>query len=145
MSVFDPIFEDLPGDLPIFPLTGVLLLPRAQLPLNIFEPRYLNMIADALGEGRMIGMIQPRTPNDESEQPEVYPVGCAGRITQFEETEDGRFMINLRGIARFKLAEELPVDWEKIPEVAEQTFEVFKELTAARKELKAAKKAAAEA
>ncbi len=109
MSVFDPTFDDLPGDLPIFPLTGVLLLPRAQLPLNIFEPRYLNMIADALGEGRMIGMIQPRSPNDESEQPEVYPVGCAGRITQFEETEDGRFMINLRGLTRFKITEELPV------------------------------------
>ena len=109
MSVFDPIAADLPGDIPIFPLTGVLLLPRAQLPLNIFEPRYLNMISDALGEGRMIGMIQPREPNDESEQPDVYPVGCAGRITQFEETEDGRFMINLRGVARFKITEELPV------------------------------------
>lgn len=109
MSVFDPTADDLPGDLPVFPLTGVLLLPRAQLPLNIFEPRYLNMITDALGEGRMIGMIQPRDPNDEAEQPDIYPVGCAGRITQFEETEDGRFMINLRGIARFKITEELPV------------------------------------
>ena len=109
MSVFDPTVADLPWDLPIFPLTGVLLLPRAQLPLNIFEPRYLNMISDALGDGRMIGMIQPRQPDDESETPEVFPVGCSGRITQFEETADGRFVINLRGIARFKIAEELPL------------------------------------
>ncbi|WP_425407014.1 LON peptidase substrate-binding domain-containing protein [Hwanghaeella sp.] len=126
MSVFDPTAEDLPDDLPIFPLTGVLLLPRAQLPLNIFEPRYLNMITDALGEGRMIGMIQPRIPRDfvqgredeeedvldpdfDREQPPVFPVGCAGRITQFEETDDGRFLINLRGIARFKIAEEMPM------------------------------------
>lgn len=129
MSVFDPTAEDLPEDLPIFPLTGVLLLPRAQLPLNIFEPRYLNMITDALGEGRMIGMVQPRIPGDfvqgdfvqgdfdeetglpeeESDQPAVFPVGCAGRITQFEETDDGRFLINLRGIARFRIAEEMPL------------------------------------
>lgn len=130
MSVFDPTAEDLPADLPIFPLTGVLLLPRAQLPLNIFEPRYLDMITDALGDGRMIGMIQPRIPGDyvqgsaldedagetpdddlgfDKEQPPVFPVGCAGRITQFEETEDGRFLINLRGIARFRMTEEMPL------------------------------------
>lgn len=126
MSVFDPNADDLPGDLPIFPLTGVLLLPHAQLPLNIFEPRYLNMVTDALGEGRMIGMIQPRIPGDyvqgrdddedpaerhdfDREQPPVFPVGCAGRITQFEETEDGRFLINLRGIARFRVAAEMPL------------------------------------
>ncbi|RVU36157.1 peptidase S16 [Hwanghaeella grinnelliae] len=129
MSVFDPTAEDLPEDLPIFPLTGVLLLPRAQLPLNVFEPRYLNMITDALGEGRMIGMIQPRVPRDfvqgreddedeeddleitdmDREQPAIFPVGCAGRITQFEETDDGRLLINLRGIARFKVTEEMPM------------------------------------
>ena len=109
MSVFDPTVDDLPGDLPIFPLTGVLLLPRAQLPLNIFEPRYLNMVSDALGDGRMIGMIQPKVPGDEAENPDVYPIGCAGRITQFEETEDGRFIITLRGIARFRTTEELPI------------------------------------
>ncbi len=127
MSVFDPTAEELPEDLPIFPLTGVLLLPRAQLPLNIFEPRYLDMVTDALGDGRMIGMVQPRVPGDyvqggyapgdtdespsteEDQQPAVYPVGCAGRITQFEETEDGRFLINLRGIARFRIAGEMPM------------------------------------
>ncbi len=125
MSVFDPTVEDLPEDIPIFPLTGVLMLPRTQLPLNIFEPRYLNMITDALGEGRMIGMLQPRKPgsetpdqedaetiigaDDEPDQPYVFPIGCAGRITRFEESDDGRFLINLKGVARFKIAEELPV------------------------------------
>lgn len=95
----------LPATLPVFPLTGVLLLPRGRLPLNVFEPRYLNMTEDALGAGRLIGMIQPRRPDEPA--PELYEVGCAGRITQFAETDDGRFLITLTGVCRFAVAEEI--------------------------------------
>lgn len=104
---FTPRFSDLPDLLPIFPLDGVLLLPRGQLPLNIFEPRYLAMVSDALKHQRMIGMVQPsgRTPTDKGLA--VFNTGCAGRITQFEETDDGRYLITLTGVCRFNIFEEL--------------------------------------
>lgn len=96
--------------LPIFPLAGVLLLPRGQLPLNIFEPRYLAMTRDALGGDRLIGMVQPSDPNQPAAgNPPVYPTGCAGRITSFTETEDGRYLITLTGLCRFRIREELPL------------------------------------
>jgi Lon protease-like protein len=107
-GLFDPPFEDLPTKIPIFPLTGVLLLPHGKLPLNIFEPRYLNMITAALAGHRMIGMIQPTGPN-EGDQPDIYKTGCAGRITSFNESEDGRYLVTLSGLIRFDLAEELPL------------------------------------
>jgi hypothetical protein len=102
---------DLPPTLPVFPLPGALLLPRGQLPLNIFEPRYLAMIDDALKGGRIIGMIQP----DESKpphtgEPGLYGVGCAGRLVSLQETGDGRYLIALHGLARFRMREELTVD-----------------------------------
>lgn len=99
----------LPAVLPIFPLSGVLLLPRGHLPLNIFEPRYLTMTEDALGAGRMIGMIQPRLPQPGlvEDGVEVFATGCAGRIISFSETGDGRFLITLRGVCRFRIAQEL--------------------------------------
>ncbi|MCZ6605979.1 MAG: LON peptidase substrate-binding domain-containing protein [Alphaproteobacteria bacterium] len=109
---FDPVFDALPSELPIFPLTGALLLPGGALPLNIFEIRYLNMVAAALGQGRAIGMIQPRLIDSDVESPKasdvpVYEVGCMGRITAFQETDDGRFTVNLRGLIRFAIDEEL--------------------------------------
>lgn len=104
----------LPEVVPIFPLTGVLLLPRGRLPLNIFEPRYLAMTQDALGGERLIGMVQPSDPQDDNRgggqvNPVVYPVGCAGRITAFSETDDGRYLITLTGVSRFRIREELPL------------------------------------
>jgi uncharacterized protein len=99
----------LPAILPIFPLAGVLLLPRGRLPLNIFEPRYLAMTRDALAGERLIGMVQPSDPTASGSNPPVYPTGCAGRITSFTETEDGRFLITLTGISRFRIREELPL------------------------------------
>jgi len=104
----------LPDILPVFPLTGVLLLPRGRLPLNIFEPRYLAMIRDALGGERLIGMVQPSDPQDDNRggggaNPPVYPIGCAGRLTQFSEADDGRFVITLTGVSRFRIREELPL------------------------------------
>ena len=107
-SVFNPLLEDLPTKIPIFPLTGVLLLPHGKLPLNIFEPRYLNMITAALAGHRMIGLIQPTGPN-EGDQPDIYKTGCAGRITSFNESEDGRYLVTLSGLIRFDLAAELPL------------------------------------
>ena len=98
---------DLPDTLPLFPLSGAVLLPRARLPLHIFEPRYLAMLEDCLkSERRLIGMIQPRS--DGTALPPLAQVGCAGRLTSFSETEDGRYMITLTGIARFALIAEVP-------------------------------------
>ena len=99
----------LPAILPIFPLTGVLLLPRGRLPLNIFEPRYLAMTRDALAGDRLIGMVQPSNPGASGDNPPVYPMGCAGRITSFAETEDERFLITLTGTCRFRIRDELPL------------------------------------
>jgi uncharacterized protein len=102
---------DLPGTIPVFPLPGALLLPRGQMPLNIFEPRYLAMVDDALRTGhRLIGMIQPDPAHPGPEdRPNLYKIGCVGRITQFAETGDGRYLLQLTGVARFRLAEELTV------------------------------------
>jgi Lon protease-like protein len=101
---------DLPQKLPVFPLPGALLLPRADLPLNIFEPRYLEMISDALSGERIIGIIQPRDDSDSAERPELMKVGCAGRITSYAETPDGRMLVTLTGVSRFSLKSELTVD-----------------------------------
>lgn len=94
---------DLPDTLPVFPLPGALLLPRARLPLHIFEPRYLAMLDDCLKtRHRLIGMVQP-VPNEDAA---LHRIGCAGRVTQFSETEDGRYMITLSGVSRFRLLRE---------------------------------------
>jgi Lon protease-like protein len=97
---------DLPQAIPVFPLDGALLLPGGDLPLQIFEPRYLNMVDDAMAGDRMIGMIQTR-PGGERSRPNLASVGCAGRITTFAETADGRYLITLTGVCRFEAAEEL--------------------------------------
>jgi Lon protease-like protein len=96
---------DLPPVIPVFPLAGALLLPRGRLPLNIFEPRYLAMIDHALRTSRLIGMIQPCGGN--ATKPELFPVGCLGRLTSWSETGDGRFLVTLTGMARFQIESEL--------------------------------------
>ncbi len=104
--------EDLPGVIPVFPLPGALLLPRGQMPLNIFEPRYLAMIDDALRSGlRLIGMIQPDPghPGPHPSKPELFRIGCVGRITQIAESGDGRYLLELTGVTRFRVEEELAV------------------------------------
>ena len=103
---------ELPEIIPVFPLPGALLLPRGQMPLNIFEPRYLAMIDDAFRDGhRIIGMIQPDVVHSQKneDKPKLFRVGCAGRITQLAETGDGRYVLELTGISRFKVVEELTV------------------------------------
>ncbi|UFN49192.1 LON peptidase substrate-binding domain-containing protein [Roseomonas sp. OT10] len=121
MAAFHPRLESLPAEIAVFPLTGALLLPQGRLPLNIFEPRYLALVQDSLGQGRMFGMIQPDPAQAEVQtgdqrgtgtrrvQPALYRVGCLGRISSFAETEDGRLLITLTGVARFRVAEELPL------------------------------------
>ncbi len=105
-------FNALPDVIPVFPLEGALLLPGSRLPLNIFEPRYLAMIEDAIRtEARIIGMIQPRPPKGgsgaDADGPTLYDIGCAGRITSFSETDDGRYLISLSGLLRFRVGEEI--------------------------------------
>ncbi len=108
MSPAQTRIDALPEVFPVFPLTGALLLPGGQLPLNIFEPRYLALTEDALSNGRMFAMIQPdRAKPALNHGPSLFRVGCLGRLTSFAETDDGRFLITLTGIVRFDLVEEV--------------------------------------
>lgn len=102
---------DLPEIIPVFPLAGALLLPRGQMPLNIFEPRYLQMVDDALRDGhRLIGMIQPDVAHSsDSDHPSLFKVGCVGRMTQIAESGDGRYILELTGVSRFAITEEMSV------------------------------------
>ena len=106
---FDPAFAALPRTIPVFPLPGVLLLPDGRLPLNVFEPRYLNMVQDALAGDRIIGMIQPQgEERPDGPPPALWRTGCAGRIVAFSETDDGRYLITLAGLCRFAVGDEVP-------------------------------------
>jgi len=102
---------ELPQIIPVFPLPGALLLPRGQMPLNIFEPRYLAMVDDSLRDGhRLIGMIQPDISHSKDEaRPVLFKVGCVGRITQLAESGDGRYILELTGVSRFRVVEEMTV------------------------------------
>ncbi|WP_299879748.1 LON peptidase substrate-binding domain-containing protein [uncultured Cocleimonas sp.] len=104
LSPFMQHFDQLPNTLPVFPLGNAVVMPGGHLPLNIFEPRYINMLQDAMESHRLIGMIQPR---DDSPKPELYKVGCAARITRYEETNDGRLEISLTGLCRFEIKDEI--------------------------------------
>jgi Lon protease-like protein len=119
---FFPKFSDLPDELPIFPLPGAVVMPGVQLPLNIFEPRYLKMVGDALASDHLIGMIQPTSETLGEDVPEIHRIGCAGRITSYSETTDGRIVLVLTGVCRFQVATELAeregyrrvrADWER--------------------------------
>ncbi|MES0812804.1 LON peptidase substrate-binding domain-containing protein [Roseibium sp. SCPC15] len=112
MQAGNAIYEtiaDLPPVLPVFPLSGALLLPRTQLPLNIFEQRYIDMVDEALSGNRLIGMVQPSPDrlSADPDEPVLASVGCVGRLTSFQETGDGRYLITLQGITRFALGEEI--------------------------------------
>jgi uncharacterized protein len=118
--------SELPNTIPIFPLAGVLLLPRGELPLNVFEPRYLAMIDDALKGHRLIGMIQPNSDAGGTRNvPALFSVGCAGRITQFAETGDGRYIVTLTGVGRYRVSAEMPVLTQY--RQAQADFEAFAE------------------
>ena len=110
---FEFEFEDLPAELPLFPLNGVLLLPRGRLPLNIFEQRYLNMVEYALGRQRLIGIVQPMVDGQAGlsapDGSALYSIGCAGRITSFQESTGGQIQLTLRGVCRFNIINEMPL------------------------------------
>ena len=99
--------KDLPNKIPVFPLSNFIIFPKTTVPLNIFEPRYIDMINDSMKSNKLIGMIQPKTSNIKQTKPELHEVGCIGKITSFRETEDGRFLIEIKGIIRFRKIKEL--------------------------------------
>ena len=99
--------EDLPNQIPVFPLSNFIIFPKATVPLNIFEPRYIDMINDSMKSNKFIGMIQPKNSVNNRNVLELHEIGCLGKITSFKETEDGRYLIELKGIIRFKNIEEL--------------------------------------
>ena len=114
----------LPKKLPIFPLSNFIFFPKTSIPLNIFEPRYLQMINDSIKKDQIIGMIQPKIKNKKSKKPEIYSIGCAGKITDFKETKDKRIELVLNGISRFKVLEEL--NNNKLYRECNVNFELFK-------------------
>jgi len=117
------IKEDLPNRIPVFPLSNFIIFPKTTVPLNIFEPRYIDMINDSMKSNKLIGMIQPKTSNIKQIKPELHEVGCLGKITSFRETEDGRFLIEVKGLIRFKKIAEL--DTENKYRVLEVNFKDF--------------------
>ena len=114
--------EDLPDILPVFPLSNFIIFPRTTVPLNIFEPRYIQMVDQSMKSNRIIGMIQPKKTG-ELKKPDLYKVGCAGKITSFNETDDGRYLIILNGICRFKIMDE--VDSDNLYRECEVKYEDF--------------------
>ena len=99
--------EDFPNEISIFPLSNFIIFPKTTVPLNIFEPRYIDMVNDSMKSNKLIGMIQPKNSNNKNTKPELHQVGCLGKITSFRETEDGRFIIELKGLIRFRKIKEI--------------------------------------
>ena len=104
--------EDLPKNVPVFPLSNFIIFPKATVPLNIFEPRYIDMINESMKSNKLIGMIQPKTSSKEQIIPALFNVGCLGKITSFKETKDGRYLIELKGLIRFEVIEELNTQYK---------------------------------
>ena len=128
--------EDLPNTIPIFPLSNFIIFPKTSVPLNIFEPRYIEMINDSMKSNKLIGMIQPKSINDETSlSPSLHKIGCLGKITSFKETEDGRYLIDLKGIIRFKILKEKETN--KPYRTCEITFDDYlNDLSAEKENLK---------
>jgi len=100
--------EELPNTIPVFPLSNFIIFPKTTVPLNIFEPRYVEMINDSMKKNKFIGMIQPKSINNENSiVPSLHKIGCLGKITSFKETDDGRYLIDLKGVIRFKIVKEI--------------------------------------
>ena len=127
--------DDFPQKIPVFPLSNFIIFPKTTVPLNIFEPRYIDMINDSMKTNKMIGMIQPKNSNNKNTIPELYEVGCLGKITSFRETEDGRFLIELRGLVRFRSIKEIEtVNKYRVLEVSYNNF--FQDLSNEKENLK---------
>ena len=115
--------NDFPKKIPVFPLSNFIIFPKTTVPLNIFEPRYIDMINDSMKTNKMIGMIQPKSNNDQTNKPDLHEVGCLGKITSFAETNDGRFLIEVKGLNRFHSIKEL--ETEKKYRILEVDFTKF--------------------
>ena len=127
--------KNLPAELPVFPLSNFIIFPKTSVPLNIFEPRYIDMVNDSMKTNKLIGMIQPKKSNNQYGVPELYEVGCVGKITSFRETEDGRYLIELKGVARFKNIKE--IQSEKKYRILKVSYDNFvKDLEEKNEELK---------
>ena len=127
--------EELPIKIPVFPLSNFIIFPKTTVPLNIFEPRYIDMINDSMKSNKIIGMIQPKSSLNKKNTPELYEIGCLGKITSFRETEDGRYLIELKGLIRFKNVKEL--DTEKKYRVLNVNYENFiQDLNSEKEDLK---------
>ena len=124
-------FEDLPKEIPIFPLSNFIIFPEINVPLNIFEPRYVQMIDDSMKSNRFIGMIQPKKTGMLN-KPDLYDVGCVGKITNFNETSDGKYFIIINGISRFKITKEIST--EKIYRICKINYENFADDLTKKKE-----------
>jgi Lon protease-like protein len=126
---------DLPNQIPVFPLSNFIIFPKTTVPLNIFEPRYLDMINDSMKSNKLIGMIQPKSSNIKPNIPILHDVGCLGKITSFIETDDGRFLIELKGLIRFESIKEIKSDKKyRVLEVNYKKF--FEDLNNKKEELK---------
>ena len=126
--------QDLPKTIPVFPLSNFIIFPHTTVPLNIFEPRYIEMINDSMKTNKMIGLIQPKN-NDDSSIPEFHKIGCLGKITNFKDTSDGRYMIDLNGITRFEITKEIKST--KPYRICETSYDSFElDLTPEKKKLK---------
>ena len=127
--------KNLPTKLPVFPLSNFIIFPKTTVPLNIFEPRYIDMINDSMKSDKLIGMIQPKNSLNKDNNPELYEVGCAGKITSFTETEDGRYLIELKGLTRFKNLKEIKSEKKyRILEVSYESF--YQDLINTKEEIK---------
>jgi len=124
--------KNFPTKLPIFPLSNFIIFPKTTVPLNIFEPRYLDMINDSMKSDKMIGMIQPKNSINKDNNPELHQVGCVGKITSFKETEDGRYLIELKGLTRFDKIEEIKS--EKKYRILKVSYENFSQDLISRKD-----------
>jgi len=127
--------KNLPTKLPVFPLSNFIIFPKTTVPLNIFEPRYIDMINDSMQSDKLIGMIQPKNSLDNKNRPELYEIGCAGKITSLNETQDGRFLIELKGLTRFKNVSEIETEKKyRILEVSYKNF--YQDLLNEKEEIK---------
>ena len=127
--------DELPTEITVFPLSNFIIFPKTTVPLNIFEPRYIDMINDSMKSNKVIGMIQPKSSLNEKNIPELHEIGCLGKITSFRETEDGRYLIELKGLIRFKNVKEL--DTEKKYRVLNVNYENFiQDLNSEKEDLK---------
>ena len=127
--------NELPNKIPVFPLSNFIIFPKTTVPLNIFEPRYMDMVNDSMKSNKFIGMIQPKNSNNDQNIPALHNIGCLGKITSFKETEDGRFMIELKGLIRFETIQEVASD-NKYREYEVDFKNFYHDLSDEREELK---------